>query len=267
MSAKSAMAKRDFDITEIFVTISCKQVLKSLLYLSFFGSICASMIYGSWWLFDPVRWPIQSVQIKGEFKFLDEGELKQVIAPLASGGFFQVDVQRIQEALVKLPWVDGVSIRRIWPDTLSVTVTEQVPLTRWNDDSLLNQYGEAFTPTADSIPQALPLLKGPAGREEMMARRYAEVETKLAASGLHLHQMQMDERRSWVLSLSNGIELLLGKADFELRLQRFLEQYPGLLLIQTGQIAQIDLRYTNGFSISWKPAAETALEENHKGEE
>ena len=264
MTAKNAMAKKDFDLTGLFANFSYKQLLKSLLYVSFFGSITALMFVGSWWLFDPVRWPIESVQIKGEFKFLDEGELKQVIAPLASGGFFQVDVQRIQQALVKLPWVDGVSIRRVWPDTISVSVEEQVPLARWNDQSLLNQYGESFTPSPDSIPQTLPLLSGPSGREKMVAFRYAEVETKVGALGLQVQQMGMDDRRSWVISLSNGMKLVLGKADFDLRLQRFLNQYSNLLREQEAMIEQIDLRYTNGFSVVWKPEALEALQNTQK---
>jgi cell division protein FtsQ len=204
------------------------------------------------------------VQIKGEFKFLDEGELKQVIAPLASGGFFQVDVQRIQEALVQLPWVDGVSIRRIWPDTISVSVDEQVPLTRWNEHSLLNQYGEAFTPSDATIPQSLPLLSGPDGREKMMALRYAEVETKVTPLGLQVTTMRMDERRAWAIGLSNGMELLLGKSEFDVRLQRFLDQYPGLLREQEALVSQVDLRYTNGFSVVWKPEALEALQNTQK---
>ena len=62
----------------------------------------------------------------------------------------------------------------------------------------------------------------------------------------------LDKRGSWSISLHNGTEVVLGRSDPEARLERFAPLLPRLVAQHPGQrLARADLRYTNGFSLSW----------------
>ena len=77
----------------------------------------------------------------------------------------------------------------------------------------------------------------------------------LAPLGLNVTRLQLSERRAWRMTLNDGLELRLGRDGVERRLQRFVEVYPGVLKQQLARIAAVDLRYTNGFAVQWKPDA------------
>ncbi len=50
------------------------------------------------------------------------------------GGFFSVDLQAVRSAVEGLPWVDRVSVKRLWPDRIEETVVVHEPLARWGKD-------------------------------------------------------------------------------------------------------------------------------------
>src|SRR5262245_42000974 len=61
------------------------------------------------------------------------------------GNFFVVAPSEVRSALERLPWVRRASVRRVWPDTLEVTLEEHVPLARWGAFALVDIHGERFT--------------------------------------------------------------------------------------------------------------------------
>ncbi|MEW8431905.1 MAG: FtsQ-type POTRA domain-containing protein, partial [gamma proteobacterium symbiont of Ctena orbiculata] len=79
-------------------------------------------------LLDPLNMPVRVVSVDGEIKYLDREGLEQTVAQAVSGNFFSVDLVRIRDKIERLPWVKSASVRRVWPDTLAVRVTEQLPL-------------------------------------------------------------------------------------------------------------------------------------------
>jgi len=209
---------------------------------------------------DPHTLPVRQVRIEGEFVHLDRRELEAVAAPLVSGGFFTIDLRRVEEAVEALPWVYDVSLRRYWPETLELRVVEQVAIARWGDKALLNQYGELFEPSTESFPQGLPRLYGPAGKERDLIDRFIKVSEMLKTVGLKPRELVEDPRRAWQLSLDNGVTITLGRDDTVARLKRFLAVYPQTLADKSDTLARVDLRYTNGFAVAWReqnaPAAQ-----------
>ncbi|QKQ26204.1 cell division protein FtsQ/DivIB [Candidatus Reidiella endopervernicosa] len=204
-------------------------------------------------LHDAERFPIERVVVeKGAFVFLNQQQIALVAQPYVGVGFFNLDVSAIQRAIGELAWVDRVSVRRVWPDKLWVQVSEQQPLAQWGKGSLLNRRGEIFTPSRSEMPQGLVRLEGPRGLEKKLAEMYAAVVPPLTTVGLPLKRLELDQRRSWHLEVENGIEFELGRTDPERRLQRFLSVYPSLMAGQDAGVKSVDLRYSNGFAVSWK---------------
>ncbi len=228
--------------------------LKVLVLIAFFGG-------GGYWgmvtLTDPKLLPLKVVRTEGKFRYIQRQDLEHAVASLTRGGFLTVDVAAIRDRAKSLPWVDRVSVRRVWPDTLQLWVEEQVPLSRWQDDAMLNVRGEVFHPKAGSIPAGFPRLSGPDGSEKELTKYYLAIQNRLAALGLGIEEITMDERRAWSMKLKNGAVIRLGSKDLDERLTRFYSVYP-LLQADARELQEVDLRYTNGFAVTWKNVAPTA---------
>lgn len=202
-------------------------------------------------LSDPRRFPIDEVSVNGELRQVDPTALREAVTGAIDGGFFGLDVARVQRAVQGLAWVDQVWVRRVWPDGLEVRVTEQVPLARWDEERLINVRGELFD-AAGRLPGDLPRLYGPDERASAVAALYLAVERRLRELGLQVTGLSLDERQAMRIALAGDVELVLGRKEREQRLARFLQVYPKLLAPRADEIARIDLRYGNGFAVKWK---------------
>jgi len=208
-----------------------------------------------WQLAQPDTLPIQQVQVKGEFRYLDKQHLYKKIAGLASAGFFNVDVRAVKQAAEEMPWVDTASVRRIWPDTLRIDIREQIPLARWQSSGMVNRHGDVvLLANADEL-QKLPVFNGPKGTAKILAQRYQHLSAPLADVELAVVALTLSERRAWQVLLNNGMELLLGRAMQDVQLARFTRAYRSVLAKKRESIQSVDLRYTNGFAVRWKTEA------------
>jgi cell division protein FtsQ len=207
------------------------------------------------WLSDPVRFPLSVVEVKGDFRYLLKEELQSAMAPYVTGGFFTIDVAAVRAATERLPWVYRASVKRIWPATLRVEITEQQPVARWGEHGYLNVKGEPFEPEHAASISDLPMLSGPAGQEHKVLEHYRQVVTMLQPLGLQVVRVALDERRAWLVYLDNGVELRLGRAEPWQRLQRFVRAWPDIFADRVAELRSVDLRYSNGFSVLWQDLA------------
>ncbi|MCW9047047.1 MAG: cell division protein FtsQ/DivIB [Gammaproteobacteria bacterium] len=197
--------------------------------------------------------PIQSVKIEGEFDFLDKSQLRDQTIPVVKGGFFNVDLPAVRNALVNLPWVEDVSVRRLWPDQLLVRVIEKQPVVLWGSDGVISSKGKLFTPSEKPTIE-LPHLSGPQGQHKVMLQELARMQAWLLETGLYIKSVDLNARRSWTLKMTSGMELRLGRKQMHERLNRFVSVYKEALEVEKREIKHIDMRYTNGFAVAWKEA-------------
>lgn len=229
---------------------------RSLSGLLLLGVLALVALWATQWLSDPYRFPLEVVEIKGEFKYLQKQQLQSVIAPHATGGFFTVDVDSVRAAAETLPWAVSARVRRIWPATLRLQIAEQQAVASWNDAGFLNAAGEAFFPAAGRAPTDLPQLAGPEGQGQKVLQQYRESDRVLRPLGMRVAKLVMDKRRAWALQLENGVQLKLGRARPWERLQRFVRAFPNVFAGRMTGLRSVDMRYSNGFSVYWQqPAA------------
>ena len=202
-------------------------------------------------LMDPQTLPLQQVKLEAPFNKVSKQQLHKVVSAQVKAGFFSVDVDAITAAVDALPWVDTVEVRRVWPDTLHVTVNEQVALARWRDQALVNVRGELFYPAAESFPAGMVELHGPDNSVANMALQFSVFNRALEQTGLNMKRVVLSQRRAWELELNDSITVVLGRGDMEMRLQRFVQFYPQLLA-KADNVKRIDMRYTNGFAVQWR---------------
>ncbi len=218
--------------------------------LALFGLLAVTAVLGWRLLQDPVRWPVRTIGVDGDFRHLDRTELQRVLAAAVEGGFFGVDLERVRAAALELPWVAGVEVARVWPDRLEVKVEEQLPVARFNDDALVNRRGEVFRPRDGGRP-TLPLrFRGPEGKAAQMLAFYRRVAPAFRARGLRIREVRLDRRGEWRLQLADGPLVVVGREGEDFRVSRLLRVYP--VLAAAGRpVRRIDLRYDQGFAVAW----------------
>lgn len=114
---------------------------------------------------------------------------------------------------------------------------------------MINQRGELFYPAKKTFPIGLPQLNGPVGTHQPLLEHYQTMSSMLEEIGLTTQQFDMDARRSMTLRLDNGMKIILGRDAYYPRLQRFIRMYTKVLATEINHIQQIDMRYTNGFTV------------------
>jgi len=195
--------------------------------------------------------PILHVSVDGEFSHIDKQALVEAVTPFAIGGFVSVDVARLREAGEAIPWVKEIQVKRVWPDSLHLVVEEEEAIALWGDDALVNNKGNLFFPAKASFPEGLVQLRGPKGSSREVAQQFYLVSRLVSKLGLSVQEVEMNERRAWTIKLSNGVNVMLGRIDSELRLQRFASTFKAVLQPYEKDITAVDMRYTNGLSVAW----------------
>lgn len=197
------------------------------------------------------NFPLRVLRVQGELQRVDEAQLRAIVLPHARRGFFAVPLDRIQSSVGTLPWVERADVRKHWPDVLEIRISEHRPLARWGKDDLLSVQGRIFPAKGVEVPQGLPLLDGPDTRAAEVVALYTQAREQLAHAG-GVRGVALDARGSWSITLLNGTEVVLGRNDPLPRLQRFAPLLPRLAAEHPNQrLARADLRYTNGFSLTW----------------
>lgn len=211
-----------------------------------------------------LEWPIEVVRIDGETRFSDRERLRRIITAHVRHGFFGTDLAALQDDLTDMPWVRRVSLRRIWPGRLNVDIREHAAAARWNGDGLVSDRGVVFRPRQTDHPELagtdLPALSGPAGQAEEMLAALARFELRLAAVGMEVSAVEQDARRSWTVTLSDDMELRLGRDGIEHRLARVVAAWSAVIAGQRSRIDAVDVRYPNGFAVAWRDTSNDSPE-------
>jgi cell division protein FtsQ len=204
--------------------------------------------------------PVKSVRIAAEFQHVSRAELEEAMRAELGAGFFSISVERIRARLLELAWVRDASVRRVWPESLHVAVTERTPVARFGERALLESDGAMFAPEQSPVPAGLPLLHGPPGSERRLLERYRSLAAVLTPLQLSLRELAVTPRGAARAVLESGIVLALGRAPEDANLEQFARAFNAVLRPRLPEIEEVDLRYANGFAVRWKKAPAPAAE-------
>lgn len=212
-----------------------------------------SLLFWSWLkLTAPGTLPIRTVKITGIYQHIDRKALQKAVLPLVRQGFFGTDVSTLQERISQLAWVNQVDIKRLWPDSLVIHVSEQKAIAKWNENDLLNPQGDVFAPGKWDISADLPHLWGPVQQQGLALHTYLQLRNVLSPLGIGIRELELTPRQAWRLVLNNGMTVFLGREQVQERLLRFVKVYPHVVGNRVADIAYIDLRYPHGVAVNWK---------------
>lgn len=199
---------------------------------------------------------INTVRLDSPLHRVTAADVRTILARYTESGFLGVDVQDLRDELEGNPWVAQATVRRVWPDVLVVSIREQQPIARWSESALLNVDGEIFTPPLRGPENDLPALGGPNGTQALVWEQYETFSRMLMDLDMSVASLEVSDRGSWVLGIAGGPQLRLGRDQAVERLGRFVDAYRSGLQDHLADARTIDLRYSNGFSVS-KNTADT----------
>ncbi len=197
------------------------------------------------------HWPLRTLRVEGALERVDAQRLRATVLPYATQGFFAVRLADAQSAVTRLPWVERAEVRKRWPDVLEVSIVEHRPFAQWGKDRLLSEHGSLFPAQGIQVPKGMPMLDGPETRVADVVALYNQSRELFATSGIDVRALVLDPRGSWSLTLSNGTQVVIGSSEARLRLARFARLLPQLLSQKQLPLTRADLRYTNGFALTW----------------
>jgi cell division protein FtsQ len=206
-------------------------------------------------LSDAQRYPINTVKIGATYEHIDRKQLESILAKYIGDSYFSLSTNKLYQDLISINWADQVEIQRIWPDTLKITIIEKIPVATWNN-ALMTEGGELFNVGIENNDIKLPHLSGPPNQQLEVLQNYQKLSKLLSIYGLHAAVLQLRDNQAWELSLTNGVQLHLGKRDLEQRLQRFCKAYPAVFADKPEQLFSVDLRYARGMAVQWKQQTE-----------
>ncbi|NOZ10666.1 MAG: FtsQ-type POTRA domain-containing protein [Gammaproteobacteria bacterium] len=214
-------------------------------------------------MLQPGVFPVKRVTFEGEFRYVSPQQLERAMSKQVTGSYFALDLKELEDAARTIPWVNKVSIRRQWPQTLHVKYTEHHLVAHWDKDAWLTHSGKLLHLPGYQGLASLPRLHGPAGSESRLLDRQRRITPVLREVGLKVMSLIQNERGSWVAKLALidpgtsklGFKLLLGKEQLDAHLRRFVRVFSASLVEHADRLHTVDLRYPNGFAIAWKAGA------------
>jgi cell division protein FtsQ len=216
---------------------------------------------GIWLLHRPVFNLVQ-VTIEGvddqALRHVNVASVRATAMPSIKGNFFTVNLQAVREAFEAVAWVRHARVRRQWPNRLVVTIEEHKVAALWNDDALVDSFGDAFTANlAEAEAEGdLPQLNGPLGSQREVLQHYSDFMREFSKLGLRPVDVSLSPRYSWSVRFDNatseGLLVEFGSegdaATLNDRVERMLATYP-IVTAKWPHLTLVDLRYPNGFAI------------------
>ncbi|OOE36624.1 cell division protein FtsQ [Salinivibrio kushneri] len=215
------------------------------------------------WMSDEQQLPLSQLVMEGDQTHVTAAQVRKAVL---SGGelksFMLQDVNRIQANIEALPWVKQVAVRKQWPDTLKVHITEYRASAIWNGQKLLTPDGAVFNGAPQDVAdKKLVSLHGNTGTSAEVLHTSRELERQLQRIGLSIQALSLNKRRSWRIVTRDGVRIELGRKARQERLARLVHLYPRIKA-QNKAIAYVDLRYDTGAAVGWKTEADDANRQN-----
>ena len=195
---------------------------------------------------------VEQVLIEGEVNYISEQDVLAAVNSFISESLLLVDMVEIKKELELRPWIRSVTIRREWPDTLVLNVTEEKAIARWGEKRLLNQDGAIFSPDSIVGLEQLAILTGPDDSARKVMEQYQLFSQLLYQRGLKIAELSLSDRGAWRLMLANGVQVNIGKADVMARMRRLVDFLDPFFMEHMVSVESIDLRYTSGIAVKNK---------------
>ena len=198
--------------------------------------------------------PIAGVSVESEFKYIAQHQTQQLVEQHLSPTFLELDMLGLKSALEANPWIDKVIIARTWPDRLLVRIQEQKPIARWGTEGFINLRGEIVRVSDAARLTHLPVIDCEERYAAEVMQQYQVIKNIVMGNSLTPVRLTLDKTLAWTLEFSPALTIRLGREKTLEKLQNIAKILRTDLSREVARMSQIDMRYDNGFAVTWKDA-------------
>jgi cell division protein FtsQ len=208
---------------------------------------------------------IQRVEVTTRLDVVDKAKVERSVWRSVSGNYLNVDLGKIEAELETLPGVYQSVVRRVWPNSLAIEITETHARAEYRQaGSQGNVSGGRFINLApEYVLGVMPMLEGPSAYREQLTETFRAVLPQLMRVGLSPRRLAVSHSGRWEMELAtdatpagSSFLLLLGREDIRQKVERFAASYPDALANRAAFLARVDMRYANGFAVRWVDVAD-----------
>lgn len=168
---------------------------------------------------------------------------------IAGGSLVGFDPKAARERVKMLPWIADAEVRKLYPGTVEISVSERTPSALWQLDGsvfVVDDEGERIVPLEEGRFATLPFTVGRGANERLDALleevgRQPEIASRLRAAVL------VSERR-WDLHLENGVVVKLPEEGADAALARLVRLNEAHQILAK-DVVVIDLRLADRLTV------------------
>lgn len=189
---------------------------------------------------------IRHIIIHGQ-QLTDRDALLDALGTGIGAPFLGFSLEEARQRINNLPFVEHSTIERTWPDTITVTIIERVPVAIWQNQGrfvLINKSGNIISAhdiesDDNTVFDKLPLVVGQGANEAAtsildLLLHYPDLQKRIIAL------VRIGERR-WNLVLRNATVIMLPEGPLEAPLNR-LSQYQADIQLLDRPLSSVDMR-------------------------
>ncbi|MEO0327560.1 MAG: FtsQ-type POTRA domain-containing protein [Pseudomonadota bacterium] len=228
------------------------------------GSVVVSNASGLFNVADSVSqklgFSVEKVVVKGNQK-ISEAQIAELVATPQYSSLFVFDGVAAKDRVLQNPWLKSASVRKVYPDTLLVNVTERSPIAFWKSHGkfyLIARDGVVLGEASEE-DLGLPQVVGDGANQKaaeilVLIEKFPEIRARMQAV------VRIADRR-WDIVLRDGPKVMLPEHDWQKALAELqnINQRNGLL---DRDILQLDMRLADRFVIRMQPDIANARREN-----
>lgn len=235
--------------------------------------VLGALASGVAWLTQRPYFALGGIVVDGDVGRTSVATIRANVTPRLTGNFFSIDLKAAQAAFETVPWVRRAALNRVWPNRLEVSLQEHHAAALWAQDDapadkLVNTHGEVFEVNLGDVEdESLPVLAGPAGSARHLLVMMDRLGKTLAPLKARADKLTLSSRGSWRVSLSNGVNIELGRGtDDEViaRATQFIDTLPEVVQRFERPLVSADLRHRDGYVVRLKGVTTSLTGEESK---
>lgn len=260
LTAEVEAQAQPVDETEALMAASRRRS-RILLYL---GALCLAVIVAIgierlvYWTHTSPYFSLTELTLEGDQQKVPIIRVKDAIEGVATGNYFSVDLNKIRDAVLLVPWVKDVRVRRFWPNRLDVQVDVYKAVALYEDGRLVSDEGEIFSANPEEAAEGddLPQFSGAAQMMPTIVKHYRAFEEAVRQIPAKITEVDYSDRGSWTVVFQSptipptkvdlGIDIVNDSIDT--RFLRVAQSYQSIFDMMSGPPSSIDARYHNGFA-------------------
>ena len=260
MSPDRTVNVQDGELTDAMIGQRKKILHKPSLWVTITVVLLMTGVVLADQLFRPGRFTIERIHIHGNSARVDAQTVERTAWLALIGNYFTADLEEIENALVHLPGVYQAAVRRHWPDTLEISITEAGAIALWDatDGSALESRDYVNLPP-DSNITLQPVLRSPTADRHTVIDAFLDLVSSLALLDLEVKKLSIDEAGDWVVVLQSAslqipveLEIVVGRGNPVRKVDQFVAVFDSVLQDRLPDIERVDMRYDSGFAVQWR---------------